>query len=90
MNEQLNSNPDSELMKVISYARAYNLNYIKHYDSLLSTYTSENECHKRFLDLFKHNLHRDILRKSINDDGGKLREYLKANPNLEPWKMIVF
>ena len=80
----LENNPDNPLKGLIEQGLLSNLQYLRYYTNLQSTYISPKNLEDVLTNEFRVSIATKIHAKSRNDSDSRLGVYLQVNPNLTP------
>lgn len=74
---------ENSISKLVNLAITSNIKYVKYYEQLLNNHSTKNNCMKHYMDKFWTETSESVIRKSQNNPGAKLSDYLLVNPQLE-------
>ena len=82
MIKKLESNSLSRTALIFKMAMDKNTQYIRHYQKLLSTFTSSDSCYQFYLNEHKDKLMSDMEKKALSQTYSILNDYILINATL--------
>ena len=83
INDYIVLHPDSSLNKIIHIGVEANLNFLKYYKTLSSTYSNPESCQISLQEKYKISWKNKIISAFENDNNSKLGTYYRINPDLK-------